>query len=527
MHQVFLDYLAEQIEKWVPHSYIEDHQLLSRNRSIAAVGAAPAGERLDVLVDWSEKLALEPNDSSTGAQYNKIGLIIAVCVYRSDQVGSAQAETLVGVCEKPVNDVPHTQVFLKRVVKHFADRSLERGTKLTAVNIWSDGGPAHFKCAEAFVYNSHLARYLQIVSGNSAATLTWNFMQSYHGKGPYDAEGGLIKYRIRRAIYKGGVAFTSGWGAFQYCCRDSALTDATARRAGTDVLAAFSIVRRTFFYIAENEVACFRYCTSPLFLCTAARGAAANCELKFKGDVYCMRPDPNPEVVVFECQPVKLGLPRAMHPEANFTSQPYQPETLNLIPGPTGAGFTGQWRMLSCSCKACLFHGHEAGAEASCSSYGPSVLAPVWECYKTTRKPPTAALRSPNREASFLVVFVDCSIASCLLRGQTLQQLTDEIASFLRYGLCVYKSQRGGNTLVKERFKKPNWLQRWVRDMYRASGDDQVAWSARRLEIGNTVSKTGWEPPAQTLGPQRNAHANAHANSNQARVLQFIDSCIL
>lgn len=219
------------MDKWVPHFHVEDHQLATRNRSVAAVATAEAGERLEVLIDWSEKLSLEPNNSSTGAQYDKIGVVIAVCVYRGADKAT-QAETMVGICERPINDVPHTHVFLQQVIQHFATRSKRQGAKLQAVNIWSDGGQAHFKCAEGFVYASHLLRYLRSVSQNSTARLSWNFMQSYHGKGPYDAEGGLVKYRIRRATFKRGHAFVGGRGVFDFCVHDPELTLSVLKGAG-------------------------------------------------------------------------------------------------------------------------------------------------------------------------------------------------------------------------------------------------------------------------------------------------------
>lgn len=186
--KVFLAYLYEQVAEWVPHWTVEDHQLKVRGRSIQAVSRALPGERLDILVDWSEKLGLDPNNSVTGGQYAKVGLIVAVCVYRAGAGEKATAETVAGLCEAPTNDVPHTQTFLRKVLAIFAERSRCMGTSLKHVGVWSDGGQAHFKCAEGFAFSSHLLRELRVLTGNTNATLTWHFMQSYHGKGPYDAE---------------------------------------------------------------------------------------------------------------------------------------------------------------------------------------------------------------------------------------------------------------------------------------------------------------------------------------------------
>jgi hypothetical protein len=79
---VLRTYLCQQMKAWTPHWFAEFHQLQSRNRIIAEVGRAASGSRLAILSDWSEKLELEPPNSSTGSSYPKIGVIVAVCVYK-------------------------------------------------------------------------------------------------------------------------------------------------------------------------------------------------------------------------------------------------------------------------------------------------------------------------------------------------------------------------------------------------------------------------------------------------------------
>ena len=66
--------LADVFTAWVPHAYIEVHQLKSRNAAVEVVSNQPIGRSLCLLIDWSEKLHLEPNNSATGATYPKVGL---------------------------------------------------------------------------------------------------------------------------------------------------------------------------------------------------------------------------------------------------------------------------------------------------------------------------------------------------------------------------------------------------------------------------------------------------------------------
>jgi hypothetical protein len=81
---VLRQYLCERMAVWAPHWFKEWHQLQSRNRIVTEVERAPSGSKVAILLDWSEKLELEPPNSSTGSSYGKIGVIVAVCIYKEN-----------------------------------------------------------------------------------------------------------------------------------------------------------------------------------------------------------------------------------------------------------------------------------------------------------------------------------------------------------------------------------------------------------------------------------------------------------
>jgi len=90
--------------------------------------------------------------------------------------------------------------------------------------------------------------------------MVWNFMCAYHGKGPYDAEGGLIKYYVRRAMKFRGIAFTSAGDVVTWLkgsgeVRRGSAQVKNARSRGTfHQMRQFTISERFFHHVEEADV---------------------------------------------------------------------------------------------------------------------------------------------------------------------------------------------------------------------------------------------------------------------------------
>ena len=426
-----------------------------------------------MLLDWSEKLDLEPNNSATAGTYCKIGVLVAVCVYKTVNAGVSESITAIGLCEKPTNDVPHTHAFLRKLLEDFASQSEAMGTKLQVVNVWSDGGPAHFKCGEAFCFCSHLLRELQDRCGQGAR-FVWNFMQSYHGKGPYDPEGGVVKYTIRRQILKQGFAFLCAWDVYIWVCANPAVTLANVTGAGVGRNKAFDITRRKFFYIPESDVDEFRFCTSPLF---HTSGMAGEGLLKGKESVFCIVPDVNPAVTPLRlASPAHLGISAAEGRESITT--PFAQATLNLI----DVGFSGHWRRFSCSCRFCLFR------EGVCDSHGVGNVPPVWERYSVTRDAPLPG------NASTHSTFIGCLVDGMLTtgRGQYLEVAT-KIAQFIRTYLHRFRSVEKALVFIKRRFALAYWVEAWATRLQSTPN--------AQLDIVAQAENLGWKVPVPDRKP--------------------------
>jgi hypothetical protein len=44
----------------------------------------------------------------------------------------------------------------------------------------------------------------------------WHMMQGNHGKGPYDAEGGILKFMVMRAVRSGDFTFLTGRDVYDW-----------------------------------------------------------------------------------------------------------------------------------------------------------------------------------------------------------------------------------------------------------------------------------------------------------------------
>ena len=231
------------MERWIPHNYIDRHQTISRNRSIENVKNASAGTRLVILSDWSATLPLEPNHGGTAATYRPVGVLCNIVLYKSPVSLKLECVSHPVVCESAAADVQNTHAGLEKVLAHYGARSRPAGTFLHHVHIYSDGGPKHFRNTQGLVMGVHLEAYVKSMAPlrlRDIVRCVWSFMESYHGtclcfftflclcvceyrfhpqtnthihtgKGPYDPEGGIVKYYVRRQIRIMGRAFANAF----------------------------------------------------------------------------------------------------------------------------------------------------------------------------------------------------------------------------------------------------------------------------------------------------------------------------
>lgn len=287
------------------------------------------------------------------------------------------------------------------------------------------------------------------------------------------AQGGIIKYRIRRKILYQKFAFTNGLQVFEYVQADQELSTAAATPAGIGTGTVFDITRRTFVFVSEEEVAGFRWCTSPFFESKGAKGGAT---VPRKELMFCFRPEPNPKVSIVRCQPADLGF--SPTGEGEMTSEPYCAATLNLVANKETGLFTGQWRAMSCACAACQY----GRPGQLCTSRGKGFQPLPWESYTVARGPAV-----PRKGVSFIAAMVDAALMKLDVESDFVA-FARSTGEFIRTKLHRFRSVKAATDYVHKRAvnnQSGNWVEQAV----------LVAEGRMQLEqLHKKVTNLGWAP---------------------------------
>lgn len=301
-------------------------------------------------------------------------------------------------------------------------------------------------------------------------------------------QGGLIKYRLRRQIFKQGFAFESPRHAYEFAIGDSELTCGTVACAGIGKDTSFDISKRTFFFSPESVFACFTYCTSPYFF---TQGAVGKGELATKDAVFCVRADKNPAVRVMAVAPACLGFPSSLPAagpalDMRLETTPYSQATLNLVAQRDEGKFSGVWRHLSCACNRCL------QGQGICTSYGPpsmtTAVAP-WVRYSVARSPPPPAKQG---DKAFIALMVDSVFAGC---EADLNLLVKRLAALIRTQLHRFGSVKAAEAYVTKRLNNGTWVRTWLNVLLQRAGDANAQQKAARQHIARRLHQIQWSPP--------------------------------
>lgn len=147
-------------------------------------------------VDFAENYTIKQQEETMAGHFKRTAeqsaTIYTAIVHYKDADTNEIKEKSFGVISNTTNHRSlEVQVFNSYIFSHLRT---ECNININHVHLWTDGAAAHFKNRYSMVALSH-HRQLH------GCLADWSFMESYHGKGPHDGIGAVIKHNVyRRAL---------------------------------------------------------------------------------------------------------------------------------------------------------------------------------------------------------------------------------------------------------------------------------------------------------------------------------------
>ena len=123
----------------------------------------------------------------------------------------------------------------------------ERGIKQDVWSWWSDGGPAHFKLAAAFV---NLTAYSSKFDG-LIVDRSWG--ASAHMKGEWDGAATYVKRSVDNHLMKAEALILNAWEYFVHC-RDHLSETAARSSSYASRSNKVTLARRRFLFVPTSDV---------------------------------------------------------------------------------------------------------------------------------------------------------------------------------------------------------------------------------------------------------------------------------
>ena len=311
----------------------------------------------------------------------------------------------------------------------------------------------------------------------------WHFLEANHGKGAYDAEGGIIKYYVRRYIKKGGVLLTAK-ATHDFLVQE--LGGQVAPSEVPDQDKPYIIDNRVFFYIGPAEEAVFDCTGKPDWSTHPAAAEGAPYALRVRAGTR--GPRFGPHCLKFEAlgNVVEHVLPSlhgtvAVLAGGGSEPTPYTATTLN-IPGKFKCG---SWRRLSCCCRACLYP-YDC-VDSQCTSHGLGRIPPQWWSFVAGAKPSDPWLQKWV-DIQFPTHMPDR--ASPGMMENAFKLIRDQLISMGRFKAhspaCV--------SFVSRRFTGTTWVTTWLRPVLHLAANQRNQFQHIYVSILNNLYC--WTHPA-------------------------------
>ena len=191
------DEIHSQMYKYLKHIY----NMKTQTRTFREQKEKLTVGHIIIQTDFAENYSIKHQNEVMAAHWmpstgDSVTIYTSIVHYVEDEEQHTKAYAIVS--DTMTHSSLEAQVFNSKIIDDLRANSLP----IKHISLWTDGAAAHFKNRFSI---TALSFYDQI----HEATAEWNFFESYHGKGPHDGIGALIKWNVYRRVLQGRATVRS------------------------------------------------------------------------------------------------------------------------------------------------------------------------------------------------------------------------------------------------------------------------------------------------------------------------------
>ena len=160
-----------------------------------------------IQADFAENYSIRHQNEIMEAHWSNlpgVAILTAVCYFHKTDSSNVTSQSYAVVSDATKNGTLEMACFMNSILNHLNNSDISFGRH---VYIWTDGAAKHFKNRYAMAYLSHFERLY-------GAPAIWNFTESYHGKGPMDGIGAVLKHNVYFSVLRGQVTVSNALDFF-------------------------------------------------------------------------------------------------------------------------------------------------------------------------------------------------------------------------------------------------------------------------------------------------------------------------
>lgn len=187
----FCDEMNSEMLKYVKHVY----NLKEQSKALKEAKQNLSEGCIILQTDFAENYAIKHQQEVMAAHWTSTtgeSVTIYTAIVHYLQNGEFNTKAIAVISNTMSHSSLEVQVFNGAIFDYLKSA----GIHFTHLSLWTDGAAAHFK-------NRFSMAALTFHKDIHDCTAEWNFQESYHGKGPHDGVGALLKWNVYRRVLQG------------------------------------------------------------------------------------------------------------------------------------------------------------------------------------------------------------------------------------------------------------------------------------------------------------------------------------